>query len=373
MPNEKAKIKIIYILPSLDKGGAERFITDLLLNLDRRIFEPTLLLFVRGGEWLDELKAAGIPAIILAKKYKLDPINFWQIYSVLKKIKPEIVHTQQGGDIYGRLAAKLLRLPIIVSTEQNINQDESIFITILKKITARWATEIFAISEAVKKDAVSRYSIPTDKLTVIYNGINIDKFIDKIPKETMARQTFTFGTIGRLAPQKGQAVLISAWSKLKNNDINCLIAGAGPLEKELNQKINAAGLAGRIKLIGLIAEPTAFLRSLDAFIFPSLWEGLGLVLLEAGLTGLPIIASATGGITEIINDKTGWLVPAGDSTALAAKIDWLAANLDNPEVKERIENLQSKITLQFDIKKITADYQFWYKKLLAQYYEDSAG
>lgn len=371
MPNEKTKI--VYILPSLDKGGAERFITDLILNLNYQIFEPTLLLFVRGGQWLSELETKHIPVIVLTKKHKLDPLNFWRIYTALKKIRPTIIHTQQGGDIYGRLAAKLLRIPIIVSTEQNVNQDESLFITILKRISARWTTRIFAISEAVKQDVISRYRISGDKLTVIYNGINTNKFVNNSFPKTTAQQTLTFGTIGRLVPQKGQAVLISAWGKLKNNNINCLIAGTGPLAEELNKKIDRAGLTDRIKLIGLIDDPAAFLKSLDAFIFPSLWEGLGLVLLEAGLSGLPIIASAVDGINEIIDDETGCLVPAGDEDALSAKIDWLAANLDDPAVKNRIKNLQSKIIFQFDIKKIATDYQFWYQKLLAQHYEDPTG
>lgn len=371
MPNEKNKIKIVYILPSLDKGGAERFIVDLILNIDRQIFDPTLLLFVRGGEWTKELKTNNVPVIILTKKHKFDLINFWQIYSTLKKNQPQIVHTQQGGDIYGRLAAKLLRIPIIVSTEQNVNQDESRFITTLKKMTTRYAAKIFAISPAVKKDAINRYNIPPDKLTIIYNGLNINKFTNNSSKNN-TENIFTFGTIGRLVPQKGQKILISAWNKLKNKDIRCLIAGVGPLQDDLNQQITSSNLSHRIKLVGPVADPAAFLKSLDAFVFPSIWEGLGIVLLEAGLIGLPIVASAVDGITEIIDDKTGWLVPAGDPDALAAKINWLADNLDSLEVKERVKTLQTKIIKNFDIKKITVDYQSWYQKLLNEHYENSS-
>lgn len=372
MLNEKTKIKIVYILPSLDKGGAERFIVDLILNLDRQVFDPTLFLFVRGGEWLNELAINNIPVIIKTKKYKLDLVNFWQIYSVLKKIRPKIVHTQQGGDIYGRLAAKLLRIPVIVSTEQNVNKDESLLITALKKTTARWATKIFAISTAVKNDAISRYRIPAKKLTIIYNGIDINKFFNSSPKKLEPKSNFIFGTIGRLAPQKGQSVLISAWSKLKNQTTACLIAGDGPLKEELKQKIINDKLSNQIKLIGLISDQAVFLNSLDAFIFPSLWEGLGLVVLEAGLVGLPIIASAVDGITEIIDDKTGWLVPAGDAAALATQIDWLITNINSPEVRERSKALQLKITQNFDIKQVAASYQSDYQKLLKEYYENSA-
>jgi glycosyltransferase involved in cell wall biosynthesis len=123
-------------------------------------------------------------------------------------------------------------------------------------------------------------------------------------------------------------------------------------------------LEERVKLIGLVSDPAAFLNSLDAFIFPSLWEGQGIVLLEAGLVGRPIIASAVDGILEIIDEETGWLVPAGDETALAVKIDWLADNLDSPLVKERVEKLRSRLIATYDIKKIVTAYQALYQELL---------
>lgn len=369
MPDIKNKIKIIYILPTLDKGGAERFITDLLLNLNRDIFDPTLLLFVRGGEWAKELEEKNIPIITLQKKHRLDLVNFLQICQHIRNIKPHIVHTQQGGDIYGRLAAKILKIPIIVSTEHNVNRDEAKIISLLKRISATWALKIFAISEAVKNDAIERYHLSSDKFTIIYNGVNINKFPPKTVQEYQKK--INFGTIGRLVPQKGQITLIAAWEKLKNLDINCSIAGLGPLKYDLEKKINSSQLSGKIKLIGAVNSPN-FLNSLDAFILPSIWEGFGIVLLEAGLTGLPIIASAVDGITEIIDDNTGWLVPANDIQALSDKIAWLATNINSAEVRQKVKNLQDRIIKEFDIKKMTRNYEYWYQKLLAKIYEDRA-
>ena len=120
------KIKILYIIPTLDLGGAERFMVDLILNLDREKYEPTLILFKRGGIWLEELNLAGISALVLQKKFKIDLINFFNILKSIKMIKPTIVHTELGGDLYGRLAAKILKVPFIISTEQNLNPNENI-------------------------------------------------------------------------------------------------------------------------------------------------------------------------------------------------------------------------------------------------------
>ncbi|MFA5184670.1 MAG: glycosyltransferase [Patescibacteria group bacterium] len=362
------KIKIAYILPTLDRGGAERFLSDLLLNLDQQTYDPTLILFKRGGDWLADLQAAGIRTLVLEKKYKFDPVNFWRLLAALRKIRPQIVHTQLGGDLYGRLATKILGVPVILSTEQNVNPDETRLTNILKKITTAWVDQVVAISQAVRTDLITRYRCDPLKIRVIPNGLVIHRFPLPAREETTgggrADRSLNFGTLGRLVPQKGQGILIEALARLKNKDFRCLIAGTGPLKKQLAEQIEAVGLADKIELVGAISDPANFFKSLDIFILPSLWEGQGIVLLEAGLSGLPIIASAADGIAELITDETGWPIPAGDASALTEQIDWLAANLDQPIVKAKTEKLRAKIIASYDIKRIAALYQDLYQELL---------
>jgi len=372
-PPIKEKIKIAYILPSLDKGGAERFIVDLILNLDRKIFEPVLVLFKRGGEWEKELAAENIPVVIFHKRGKIAPLNFWRLVNFLKKFRPQIVHTHLGGDIYGRLAAKFLQTPVIITTEHNINPDENRCHNLAKRMTARWADKIVAVSAAVKKDLIARYRTPADKIAVILNGIEIEKFLNRPAasreknNRAMAPRPLVIGTIGRLSPQKGQAVLIEALTRLKTPNFRCLIAGNGELKDKLLKQIKTANLQKKAALVGHV-DAAIFLNSLDIFVLPSLWEGLGLVLLEAGLGGRPVIASATGGITEIINNDTGWLVKPGDVGALAEKLNWLLNNSDSPKVRLKTDNLRAKVIAEFDIKKVAADYQALYQEL----YENTA-
>jgi glycosyltransferase involved in cell wall biosynthesis len=351
-------------MPTLDRGGAERFLVDLILNLDRQKYEPILILFKRGGDWAAKLSAENIPVIIFNKKYRLDLFNFRRIFQELKKFRPNIVHTQLGGDIYGRLAAKLLRVPVIISTEQNVNPDEKFSRRWAKRITGAWADKIIAISEAVRDDLIKRYQVPNQKINIIYNGIDIDNFI-----QTEKRQpslNLIFGTLGRLEEQKGQRFLIEAWNKVKDENWQCQIGGQGSLAQSLNQQIKDSGLENRVKLLGPIANPGQFLKGLDIFLLPSLWEGLGIVLLEAGLSGLPIVASQVDGITEIIDDQTGWLVPAGNSEALAEKINWLGKNINDPLVAEKSQKLKNKIIQEFSIVKIASQYQDLYQDLIKQ-------
>jgi glycosyltransferase involved in cell wall biosynthesis len=362
------RIKIAYIIPTLGQGGAERFLVDLLLNLDRNIFEPTLILFKRGGVWLKELELRDIKVILLKKNFKFDPLNFFKIVKELKRIRPEIVHTQLGGDLYGRLAAKLLNVPIIVSTEQNLNPDENAIQNILKKFTSRFAVKIVAISEAVKNDLIYRYQISKNKIEIIPNGLDIDKFLN-LKKEIKNKEpeAITLGTIGRLVPQKGHNILIEALAKIKDLDFECLIAGLGALEDNLEKQIKSSGLEEKVKLIGGIENVPAFLSSLDAFIFPSLWEGQGIALLEAALSGIPIIASRVDGIKEVLNEETAYLVKPGDAADLAARISWLLNNLASEPVKARTLKLKNEIADKYSIVKIAASYQKLYQELIKDY------
>lgn len=361
----KNKIKLCYIIPSLDKGGAERFLVDLILNLDRQIFEPQLILFKRGGDFLQELTTINLPIIILEKKYRFDIKNFYQLFRAVKRFNPQIVHTQLGGDLYGRLVAKLLGVPIIISTEQNVNPDETWIKNKLKKITGRWADKIVAISQAVANDLQKRYQVNPQKIIIIPNGLNIDKFSsqkDSVNKN-IKRSTVLCGTIGRLVPQKGQSVLIKAFKSLNQAPVRCLIAGQGPLGANLQTEIKNAGLSDQIKLVGEV-DSVLFLKNLDIFILPSLWEGQGIVLLEAALSGKPIIASRVDGICEIIDEQTGFLVPAGDSQALANAIDYLTKHLNDQAIYHKIEKLKLRVIEHYDIKKISNTYISLYQELL---------
>ena len=171
------KTKIAYIIPSLDAGGAERFVLDLIHNLDKTKFVVSLVLFSHGGFFLEEAKQMGIEVVVLEKKRKLDILNFVKLYKTIKRIRPDIVHTELGGDIYGRLVAKMLGVKVIVSTEQNVDRNEKGMMKCLKKWTNSLGDMVVAISLAVKDDLRRRYESKENKMRVIYNGIRTEKFL----------------------------------------------------------------------------------------------------------------------------------------------------------------------------------------------------
>lgn len=368
------KLKITYIIPTLDRGGAERFFVDLIKNLDKEKFEPSLILYKKGGEWLKELEVFNIKIIILEKKQCLDLRNFLKIKKAIKEIKPDIIHTQLGADIYGVLAGRLAGVKKIMTTEVNTNNDESFFYNLVKRFSLRFVNKIVAVSQAVKEETKRRYSLNSKKLEIIYNGIELDRFKLAIRKfNDNDRPDFIFGTIGRLSEQKGQRYLIRALAKSKNKKAKLFIAGEGELKEEFEAEIKALKLTKRVKLVGRVVAPD-FLANLDAFVLPSLWEGMGIVLVEAALSGLPIIATRVGGISEVVSEKEAWLINlkfgkdkklAEDKLVkvLSSELDNLINNYNTVEVASKIEKANKRVRDNFDIKEISRQYENLYQKI----------
>lgn len=364
------KINILHILPNLSRGGAERVAVDILKNLDRERFAPALLLFKdnhQGEEMRAELSAAGVPIISLHKRLLIDPLNIALIIRAVAKLKPDIIHTHLGGDIYGVLAGRLKKVPIIVSTEHNVNKSARKSAELIKKLNLKSLTKIFAVSSAVREDAISRYHLNPDKITVVYNGVDSNFFDQSTVSDWLPARVDTekvvIGALGRLSPQKGFMSLIEAAAKTKNKNYLIEIGGVGEMAGELRKRIKDLELINRVRLIGPVNTKN-FLSQVDIFVLPSLWEGLGLVILEAAASAKPIIASATGGILEILNEDNAWLFPAGDDDTLAQKIDFLINNLNTQETQFKVEAVKNLVKERFSLEKMVAKYSQWYETLL---------
>jgi len=363
------KIKIAYIMPSMASGGAERFLLDLLQTIDRGRFAPLVILFKEAGQWHPELEKLALPIFVLSKKSKISLNNCWQIYKILKKEKPEIAHTQLGGDLRGRLAAKLAGVKIIISTEQNINRQEHWCQRATKIVTSLWTEVVVAISPAVAQDMRRRYFLPSKKCElVIPNGIPLEKF--KYQEKKPNNEIITVGAVGRLNKQKGFDILIEAWLKVKTENARLVIAGEGEEREVLQKQINNSGLSEKISLVGNIQDMPAFYQSLNLLIMPSRWEGLGIAALEAGACGVPVVASAVDGLGDIINENTGWPLVPNDSQELAKILQKALSQLNSEATKTKQVKLRKLIEEKYSISQVTHNYEDLYLKLWRQHYEN---
>lgn len=353
------------------RGGAERFLLDLISNLDKSLFSVSIILFKDKGSFYPELKELNIDLHVLKKATLLGLINLYRLFKLLKKIKPHIVHTQLGGDIRGRLAAFLAGIKIIISTEQNLNKSEESYQQIAKIITAPLADEIVAISQAVASDMQHRYYLPVNKCQLIIpNGLDLKKFTYQENKKNTGN--IKVGAIGRLHPQKGFDLMIKAWQKLTPNNAQLTIAGDGPEKNNLIKQITKAELTNSIKLLGDISHVNSFYDSLDLLLIPSRWEGLGIVALEAGARGVPIVASDADGLKEILTPERAWIFKTGDENDLANKLKEALNSLNTENTIKKQRSLRQYIEDNFDIIKVVQNYTQLYLKLWQQKYENTS-
>jgi len=348
-------------------GGAERILFDVINNLDKNIFEPKLVC-LKGGEekfslWKNELESQGIEIIIIDPVVKMGRLKrLIKTMEYLKNEKPDIVHTQLfSADVVGRIAAKLAGRKIIISTEHNLNLADGIIKRIFKALTSRLSFKIIAVSEAVKEYAIAREGADPKKTDVIYNGIETEKF--RFDGRDYNKKNIIIGAMGRLTFQKGFDFFIKSIARLNEPGLECLIAGGEDVRENgresLENLIRDMDLEEKIKLAGLQKNPLDFYKKIDIFVLSSRWEGFPIVLLEAGMAGLPVVAAEVGGIGEVIKDgHNGILVKSGDIEGLSEKLKYL---IDHPEERDRTgNNLKKTILEKFNISKTVRKYESVY-------------
>jgi len=370
MSDMSKKIKILHLLPNLSGGGAEKVCQQILIGLDKEKFEASLLLFKDnklslGNKEKEKLENNNINIISIKKRYLFDPINFYNIIKNLKKIKPDIIHCHLGADIYGPLASFFVNKNIkIISTEHNINKSERKVAKILKRFTIKKIDKILAVSQAVKEDATNRYNINKQKIDIVYNGVDLN-YYNFERKNKSKNKTIILGAMGRLNKQKGHKDLIKACSMLKNQNYILEIAGEGQLKESLEKQISSLGLENRISLVGQV-NSKQWLNKIDIFVMPSLWEGLGLAILEAAASRKPIVASSVDGILEILNEKNSFLYENKNLDQLTKNIDFLLSDFNNPVVGEKLELAYSLVKSKFSLNKMIEKYQNIYENIASK-------
>ena len=261
--------------------------------------------------------------ILVARKLKK--------YTVENKVDLVHIHDSHAHNIYF-LACILfgLKIPAIITRriEKPITNIVSKY-----KYNHQNIQKIICVSDAVK-ETISPFITDKEKLKTIHSGIDIDKY-NKTAKDYILHKTFNIptnsiliGTIGALTNQKDHFTFIDVAEKiLLKKEAYFIIIGSGKLEKEIKETINNKKLQSRIFLAGFRNDIPTIIKDLDIFLFTSIFEGLGTVLLDAMASGIPIVSTDVSGIPEIIeNDKNGLLSKPKDTTNLASQVSELIEN-----------------------------------------------
>ncbi len=368
MQNDKRK-KILFVITKSVWGGAQRYVFDLATHLPREEFE-TAVATVPGGALTEKLAEEHVVVFPIAGFQKSinplkDIISFFELLAVYRRFQPDIIHTNssKAGGIagaaaffYNALAAKNI---MRVFTVHGLPFEETwrphwqrLLIRYASKITVLLHDHVIVISENDRRAALSYNVAPSSKVTLIHNGIEVLQFL---PRAQAQHELFgqeyplVIGTIAEWTKNKGLDFLIVALPAVLQKFPEAKLCLIGWGEESAKCKVQSAKLGLENHVFFISKSPAApYLKAFDIFVLPSLKEGLPYTLLEAGLAGLPVVATRVGGVPDIIeHEKNGFLVSPISLTDLADSIIQLCQNADLR--KQMGEENKRRVTAEFSL------------------------
>ena len=322
-------MKILQVIPYFCFGGAETMCENLTYALKKMGHEVTVVsLYAERTPISQRMEAAGVEICYLDKKLGLDISMVSKLAKIMKKACPDVVHTHLDVIKYAVAAAKLAGIKKCVHTVHNVADKEAegrvqkIINTIYFKLG--WSTPV-ALSPEVQGSILSFYGLKKDQVPVVYNGIDLSRCA---PKETYHADAITLVHIGRFNEQKNHEGLLKAFQKIRQRYPDCSLnlLGDGELRESMESLAKELGIAENIRFLGSQSNVHPYLQSADIFLLPSRYEGMPMTIIEAMGTGLPIVASAVGGVPDMItNEESGLLVPC-DADAVSEAVLRLMAD-----------------------------------------------
>ncbi len=366
---------MLHVITSLDRGGAENHLLTLATHADRERFPMEVAVLCGAGELVPTFEAAGVPVHLIHARWRFDAAGLLRLAGVVKRGRYDIVHSHLfRADIYANLAAggPGTSQPRLVSTRHNDDRFFlNPFIGLVHYLLSTRQDMIIAISDHVARFTIARGVCDPARVRRVYHGLDsaesaaLDVEGQQLRAELgLGAGAFLVGNVGRLAPQKGQRHLVGAMPMLLERvpDAHLAIVGGGALEPYLRDLAREVGVPDHVHVLGPRKDVPAFMHAIDAFAMPSIWEGFGIVLLEAMAAARPIVASRVATIPEVVEDgETGLLVPPGDAVALADALTWLA---DSPaEARAMGEAGRQRLRTRFSLQKMVADTEGLYSEL----------
>jgi glycosyltransferase involved in cell wall biosynthesis len=334
-------LKVLQLIPTLDRSGAEKQMVLLARGLPRDRFQVEVATLTRLGPLEADLKQAGVPVTSFRKRFKVDPIASCRLFGFLKAGTFDVVQTWIfAANTYGRLAALAARVPVVVASEMAVDQWKGPGQLAIDRWLARRTDRVVGNSNAVV-EFYRRAGVPDGRLAMIYSGIAAEE----PPPIDRAATRAALGLpadaplmiyVGRLAAQKGVDDLIRAIDLLQHvrPHLRAWIVGDGPLRIPLEDMAHAFQLDPMVRFLGHRDDVPNLLAAADLLVLPSLYEGLPNVVLEAMRFRKPVVATSAPGTTElVIEGETGRLVPVQDAPALAEAIRNV---LDDPDLARRL-------------------------------------
>jgi glycosyltransferase involved in cell wall biosynthesis len=364
--NKQKKIKILYLTTSSIISGAEKVILTLVKDINHSLFNIEVCTLSPKGALHEELDKLKVKNYNLGLENGLyTPIAVYRLYRLLKKERYDILNTLLfHASVIGIFIGKIVKVPYIIESRHYSDLMYKYNLRLrqlLDRITSKRFNGIIAVSNAAKEVLTNYEKVDTNKITVIYNGINIDifKFIIKQREQTRKalgiEDKIVLSYTAHLRPEKGHKYLLEAISEIKDQYTNVvlLLMGDGVLRSDLDALTRQLNIEDKVRFLGYRKDIPALLSAADIYVHTSVVEGFGIAIIEAMAIGLPVVATNVGGIPEIItNGENGILVPPENPQALAKAIVDL---IEHPEKRKILaekgkQHVKANFTYQIMVK-----------------------
>ena len=350
------QIHVAHVIETLGPGGAERLLYTNLKHLDpQRITNTVITVYPHATHWVEPIRELGIPVVNLNCRGPRDiPKGINRLRNWLRANRPDLIHSHLwAANIISRLAGRLTGVPVVSSVHNPDHEPQAwadgADVNLIKRHTAkaldRWTAtlgskKMIAVSDYVRKSAARDLHFSLDSIELVYNPFDVDLIKTPGGKSragllrdlNLPPDSLILLNVARVSPQKGLIYALRALPDIVRQHTHVHLISVGSTSDsrwtaQLKSEAETLGVADRFHMIGARPNVVDFLRACDIFIFPSLYEGLGIALIEAMAAGCVCVASDTGPIQEVVQHGIdGILVPPGRPDDLARAVNELLSD-----------------------------------------------
>jgi glycosyltransferase involved in cell wall biosynthesis len=366
-------VRVLFLIDNLfETGGAERFALGLVKHLPRDRVEPwvcsTRVVEPHAAQSLAEL---GIPHLNLSRRAKWDVHRLAPLAALLRTERFDVLHSHMfGSNLWGSLLGRASRVPVVMAHEHNWSYTgDPLRIWIDGRVIGRLATRFIAVSRANRERMVTIERVPAEKVVVMPTAYVPHAGPSRGDLRTelgLDPDALLIGVAAVLRKEKSLDVLLVAHARIVTRipHAHLVIAGDGPCRDELEETVDRLDLRANVHFLGSRNDVDSILRHVDVGAMSSDWEGMPLFAFECMATATPLVATAVGGLPEIVeHDVTGLLVAPGDPEALA---DTLTTVLLDEALRERLSTSAAKRLDRFRIETVAAQFATLYEDLRAE-------
>jgi len=351
------KKRLVILLDCFSIGGAENMVYELIKKLDANLFDVQVLCYMKPRDTQLEKNVKELcPLIHLNQSGMVTASTIFCVIRQLRKMKPDVVHAHLGGAGFGAIWTLIFRKQLVITVHAKPEKAFSSKIEKLIRMALKSGkTKLVAVSKENSLAVKKYFQLDDSKCTCVNNGIDLDRFYLK------DHEQFTLINVARQDENKNQAMLIRCFARLHSAypDTRLLLVGDGPLHLQLMGQVNSMNLTDSVVFTGNIANTEDYYAESDVYVQTSHREAMPMSVLEAMASGLPVVSTNVGGLSDVVQDN-GILVPDNDEEALYQAIYRIYKQ--NAQNAEEMSKASKRIVQSYSSENMAREYEKIYSE-----------